>query len=414
MWFYNCGIFFYTLFIRFASLFNHKAALWVKGRRNIFAAIEKTLHQKIKPGSKITWFHCASLGEFEQGRPVLEKLKKSGHTIILTFFSPSGYENRKDYEYADAVFYLPPDFKNNARRFIELVNPQTALFVKYEFWLNYLNTLFERKIPVYLVSGVFRPKQHFFKWYGKNFLKALKGFKVLFVQDENSHNLLKQFGLTNVVLAGDTRFDRVLEIAAGGKGFPEIEKFCNNSRVLITGSSWSKDEEHLLFTFKNLKIQYPDLKLIIVPHEVDKESITDVQNRVKECGLSCSLYTGLNFELTDILIIDTIGMLSHIYRYGILAYVGGGFNSGIHNILEVFAHGVPVAFGPNYHKFIEAQEAEKLSIGKPVHNREELFAFMSELLGNEEKRKKISTQINTYMQSKAGATKIIIRSIADR
>lgn len=408
---YNCGIFLYNAFIRFASLFNHKAQLWVRGRKGIFLQIEETLKRKIKPGSKITWFHCASLGEFEQGRPVLEKLKGQGHTIVLTFFSPSGYEMRKDYECADAVFYLPMDFKRNARRFVELVNPSVAIFVKYEFWLNYLNVLQEKKTPFYLVSGVFRPSQHFFKWYGRSFFKALKNFKTLFVQDENSLKLLQHHGLTNSLLAGDTRFDRVIEIARNKKSFDEIADFCKNNKVIVAGSSWPKDEELLLSVFTRLKGTEPCLKLLLVPHEIDTSSLNATLDRIKASGITFSRYTNGNFS-GDILIIDTMGMLSQLYQYATVAYVGGGFNNGIHNILEVFAHGVPVAFGPNYHKFVEAHEAENLQIGKPVHNEAELFAFMSELLSKEQKRKELSAAIGSYMEKRSGATEKIVQQLS--
>ena len=407
---YNCGIFFYNLFIRFASLFNHKARLWVRGRKDIFIQIEKTLKQKIKPGSSITWFHCASLGEFEQGRPVLENLKDKGHTIVLTFFSPSGYEMRKDYEHADAVFYLPMDFKRNAKRFVEAINPSAAIFVKYEFWLNYLEVLHSKKIPFYLVSGVFRPSQHFFKWYGSSFFKALKNFRVLFVQDQNSLELLQQHGLTNGSLAGDTRFDRVLEIVRNKKTFSEIEKFCAGKQVIMAGSSWPKDEELLLGAFAKLKQTSPDLKLMLVPHEIDAASLTATMGRVKASGYAFSKYTDSSFN-GDIVVIDTMGMLSQLYQYATVAYVGGGFDNGIHNILEVFAHGVPVAFGPNYHKFVEAHEARQFQIGKPVHNEAELFAFMSELISNEEKRRSISRDIADYMEKRAGATDKIVRKL---
>ncbi|HXB41360.1 MAG TPA: glycosyltransferase N-terminal domain-containing protein, partial [Bacteroidia bacterium] len=399
------------LFIRFASLFNHKAKLWVKGRKNIFEKIESTLKEKIKPGDKVIWFHCASLGEFEQGRPVLEKLKRQNVKVVLTFFSPSGYEIRKNYEHADAVFYLPVDFNSNAKKFIELVKPNTAVFVKYEFWLNYLAELEQKKIPAYLISGVFRHSQHFFKWYGKNFFKALKGFKTLFVQDENSLNLLKKHGFTNGELAGDTRFDRVMQIIENKKSFPEIEKFCGSSPVIITGSSWPKDEEMILEVSKKLKKQFADLKLIIVPHEIDEASLSNTLNLVKNSGLAYAKFSEENYLGKDILVVDTVGMLSQLYQYATLAYIGGGFNNGIHNILEVMAYGIPVSFGPNYHKFVEAHEAEKLEIGKPVHNEAELFAFCSELLSNEEKRKNISVKIKAYMQSKVGATEKICKSL---
>ncbi len=405
---YNLSIFSYHAFIRIASLFNHKAKLWVRGRKDIFGHIEKTLSQKIKQGDKVIWFHCASLGEFEQGRPVLEELKKQGYKIVLTFFSPSGYENRKDYDKADAVFYLPIDTKNNAHKFISLVKPQAAMFVKYEFWLNYLNELRDKKIPFYLVSGVFRPRQHFFKWYGKNFFRALTQFKTLFVQDENSLSLLKEHGLTNIELAGDTRFDRVMEIARNKKSFSEIQSFCADQKIIMAGSSWPKDEELLLKILKNLE---REVKLILVPHEVDDASMADTLARLKNSGLSYGRYTEGNFADKRILVIDTIGMLSQLYQYAHVAFVGGGFNNGIHNILEVLAHNVPVAFGPNYHKFVEAHEAEKLGIAEPVHNEAELFAFCSSLLSDDAKRRQLSAKIGQYMQGKTGATEKVCRSL---
>ncbi len=411
MWSYKIGIFFYYSFIQFAALFNHKAKLWVRGRKDIFSHMERTLKEKIRQGDKVLWFHCASLGEFEQGRPVIEKLKTQGNKIVLTFFSPSGYENRRNYEHADAVFYLPFDFAGNAERFVSIVKPTAALFVKYEFWLNYLAELDKRHIPTYLVSGVFRPKQHFFKWYGKSFFKALKSFKTLFVQDENSLALLKQHGFANAVLAGDTRFDRVMEIVRNKRQFPEIEKFCGNAQVIIAGSSWPKDEELLLKCFEQLKTQRPGLKLILVPHEIDKNSLDGTFGRLKNSGLDHAAYTAGDFFDRKVLVIDTIGMLSQIYQYATVAYVGGGFDNGIHNILEVMAHGVPVAFGPNYHKFVEAHEAEKEQLASPVRNLPELSAYFSEMLSNEEKRKEISIRIANYMRQKTGATEKVCRAI---
>lgn len=410
---YNAGIFFYCAMIRLAALFNYKAKLWVRGRRGIFEKIETELAAKIQVGDKVLWFHCASLGEFEQGRPVLEKLKSRGYKIVLTFFSPSGYEIRKNYDQAEAVFYLPIDTKRNAKRFVELVKPQAALFVKYEFWLNYLNELHKHSIPFYLVSGVFRPEQHFFKWYGRNFFAVLKKFKTLFVQDENSLKLLAQHGLTNAQLAGDTRFDRVMEIAGNKKDFPSVRQFCNGGRIIVAGSSWPRDEEILLKVFSQLNLNKDagNLKMILVPHEVDEASMKSTIARLKDSGISFARFTEGNFTHSKILVIDTIGMLSQIYQYATVAYVGGGFNDGIHNILEVFAHYVPVAFGPNYHKFVEAREAENENIGKPVHNDAELFAYFSLLLSNESKRKEISAQINLYMQRKTGATEKVCKAL---
>lgn len=411
MFTYNISISFYYCFIKLASLFHPKARLWVRGRKDIFEKIESTLKERIEPGDKVVWFHCASLGEFEQGRPVLEELKKRNVKIVLTFFSPSGYEIRKNYEGAAAIFYLPFDFRSNAQRFVALVKPDAALFVKYEFWLNYLAELDQQKIPTYLVSGVFRPGQHFFKWYGKSFFRALQSFKTLFVQDENSLQLLKKHGFTNAELAGDTRFDRVMQIAANKKDFPGIKEFCGSSQIIVAGSTWPKDETLIIETMSHMRSGFPELKLIIVPHEIHAHSITASTEKMRGMGLTVSRFSQGVSAHSDVLIIDTIGMLSQLYQYATLAYVGGGFDNGIHNILEVMAHGVPVAFGPNYHKFVEAHEAENSGLGKPIHNSTELFAWCSELLSNNEKRKNDSFQINAYMHSKTGATEKVCRSL---
>ena len=411
MLFYNIGVWCYYGLIRIAALFKHKARLWVRGRRNIFPHIEQTLQQKIKAGDKVIWMHCASLGEFEQGRPVLEKLSAGGYKVVLTFFSPSGYEMRKNYEHAACVFYLPIDTRANARKFVSLVKPRAALFIKYEFWLNYLAVLRENKIDTYLVSGVFRSGQHFFKWYGKNFLHAIRHFKALFVQDENSYGLLKQHGLSNMVLAGDTRFDRVMEIVFGRKSFPSIEQFCAGREVIVAGSSWPKDEELLLDTFKKLKGGGRALKLILVPHEIDEASLQHTINRLDSSGLHYGRFTKGAFLQQDVLLVDTIGMLSQLYQYAAAAYVGGGFNDGIHNILEVLAHGVPVSFGPNYQRFVEAKEAEAMGIGTPVMDAEQLYAFFSRILSDPQHAGGLRKEIDAWMQRKTGATRMICAAI---
>ncbi len=413
MFLYNLGVFFYWSFIQAASLFHPKARLWVKGRKNIFFHIENSLKERnINSNSKVIWFHCASLGEFEQGRSVIEKLKAQNKEIkiILTFFSPSGYEIRKDYEFADAVFYLPIDFPSKAKKFIALIKPDTVVFVKYEFWLNYLAELKKQNITTYLISAVFRKNQHFFKGYGKTFLNSLYTYKKIFLQDDNSFALLKEHGLSNIEISGDTRFDRVMQISKTKTILPTIEKFCGSSPVLIAGSTWTKDEDIILTAYKKLKKQTPGLKLIIVPHEVDEATINQTEKNIlhTDSTFFFARYTSRqNFERHDILIVDTIGILSSIYLYARAAYVGGGFNDGIHSILEVLAHGIPVAFGPNHQKFVEAIETKKLELGKVVHNEAELVAFFSEMISSEVKRKNISGQINAYMKSKTGATEKI-------
>jgi 3-deoxy-D-manno-octulosonic-acid transferase len=334
----------------------------------------------------------------------MEALKKANPSIkiMLTFFSPSGYEIRKDYTGADAVFYLPIDFSRYAKRFITLVNPSAAVFVKYEFWLNYLNELKRQKIPVYLISAVFRPEQHFFKFYGRIFFIALKSYKKIFLQDEKSFQLLKEKGLGNIEIAGDTRFDRVFEIARTKKELPLIDRFCGSHKILIAGSTWPKDEELVIATYKKLKEKHGNLKLIIAPHEITKTSVSNLKEII---GSGFTLYTNPeNIEKEDILIIDTIGILSRIYRYGTVAYIGGGFNDGIHNILEALVYNVPVTFGTNHHKFVEAAETLQLHISKEITGEKDLYLFFNDLISDDNLQKKLRAKIQNYMQNKAGAT----------
>ena len=408
MLFYNLVILLYWCAIHIASLFNEKARKWVLGRKHIFREIEKTMAAK-KINRRVYWFHCASLGEFEQGRPVLEQLKKSSPEIkiVLTFFSPSGFEVRKDYTYADAVFYLPLDFKHHARKFITLLNPEVAVFIKYEFWLNYLHQLNEKGIPTYLVSAVFRPSQHFFKGYGSLFFKSLRTYKTIFVQDAASFALLKEKGLSNVVISGDTRFDRVQEIAQNRTAFTLVSDFCATHKILIAGSSWPKDEIILAETFSKLKQKHPDLKLIIAPHEIHPDSIEGLEKTFQK--IPHTRYTRpLDLAKADVLIIDTIGMLSGIYRYGMAAYLGGGFNDGIHNILEALVYQIPVAFGPNHQKFIEASESISLHITREISNSDELFVFFDQLLSDESYCLSLNHAIKKYMDSKTGATQKVV------
>jgi 3-deoxy-D-manno-octulosonic-acid transferase len=417
MWVYNLVVFLYGAMIRLGAPFHKKANLWVQGRRNIFSRINKTLREKrIDQFSKKIWFHCASLGEFEQGRPVIEKLKKDHPEVkvILTFFSPSGYEIRKDYASADAVFYLPLDLPGNVNKFLDLVKPDAAVFVKYEFWLNYLAQLRERNIPTYLVSAVFRSDQHFFKWYGKSFFTTLGYYRRIFVQDENSLKLLTEKRFKNVELAGDTRFDRVMEITRDKSPIGTIERFCGTSPVLIAGSTWPKDDELVIGSYAKLKQKNPALKLLLVPHEIGENSISAIEKKILHANSSlffARFSNNQDFSKHDILIIDTIGMLSRLYRYAQAAYVGGGFADGIHNILEVLAHGIPVSFGPNHEKFVEALETRELGIGRPIQNEAELLAFFSEMITDEGKLRQLRAKINTYMQSKTGATEKILQEI---
>ena len=374
---YDIAIAFYAFIVRLASLFNKKAKKMLAGQKETFSI----LAENMDPQARYIWFHAASLGEFEQGRPLIEKIReeKPEYKILLTFFSPSGYEVRKDYAGADVVCYLPFDFRSNALKFLDSAKPEIAVFIKYEFWMNYLNCLKNRNIPTYIISAIFRPTQIFFRWYGYRYRAVLNNFNWFFVQDENSLKLLNRFNHYNITISGDTRFDRVYQICERGKNLRLIEKFVQKTAkkqlILIAGSTWDKDEE-ILIPFFN---QHPEIKLIIAPHETKESRIAELKNRIKR---PCSLYSQTDeksIEKADCLIVDCIGLLSSIYRYGEIAYVGGGFGAGIHNILEAAAYGIPVLFGPHYGKFKEAGE---LIAGKgafPISNEEDFVARMNDL-----------------------------------
>ena len=353
MYFLYCsGILIYYALIRVSALFNQKARKWLRGREGILDQLEKLNLSS----DKIIWFHCASLGEFEQGRPVIEAIKKANrdYKILLTFFSPSGYEVRKNWPFADHVFYLPLDTKWNAKKFISLCNPQLVVFVKYEFWYHYINELNERKIPLFIISAIFRENQHFFKHYGNWWRNLLKKISHIYVQDQKSLQLLNTMGVKNASVAGDTRFDRVYQSASNPVPVMEVENFCSKIPVLIAGSTWAEDEKLIIKFIRN----YPgEMKFIIAPHEVHKKRINQLESLlkgVKTVKFSC--IKSSKAESAKVLIIDNIGYLSKLYAYGKVAYIGGGFGKGIHNILEAAAFGLPVVFGPNYHKFKEARE----------------------------------------------------------
>jgi 3-deoxy-D-manno-octulosonic-acid transferase len=345
---YNFGIYFYTALAHIISPFNLKASLWVKGRKKW----AEKIRDKIKPEDRAVWIHCASLGEFEQGRPVLEAIKKEmpDLKIILTFFSPSGYEIRKNYPNADCIIYLPADTPKNAVKFISLVNLQIAIFVKYEFWNNYISTLYKNNIPLYLISAIFRPEQYFFKWYGSFFRLMLKKFNRIFVQDQRSLDLLSGIGMENISLAGDTRFDRVVQITGTTRDISQIEQFRGNEKLFLAGSSWKQDEE-IIAQYIN---KFPGrMKWVFAPHEVDKPNIERLEKLFNVRNVRFSEYNEAAAD-ARVLIIDNIGMLSSAYKYAYIASIGGGFGKGIHNILEPACWGIPVIFGPNYKKFREA------------------------------------------------------------
>lgn len=400
---YIIGIQLYTLLIRIFSLFNPKAKLFINGRRNIFTLIA----QKINPTEKHIWFHFASLGEFEQGRPVLEKLKTlyPDKKIVVTFFSPSGYEIRKNYALAD-VFYLPIDSAANAKRFITSINPEMAIFTKYEFWHFYFKELKEREIPLYVISGIFRESQAFFKWYGGFYRDILKSVTYFFVQNEASKNLLKSIGLNNVTINGDTRFDRVFENAQAPKQLSLIESFIGNSPTLVCGSTWPEDEKIL----SALPEKYPNWKFIIAPHEIHESHIESIEKQFTAGSLRFSVLSAStqtpNAE-RQTLIIDNIGMLSSLYQYGKVAYIGGGFGTGIHNTLEAAAFGIPVIFGPKYDKFQEAKDLIAIGAAKSICSIEELITAFESFAEN----KNAAALARKYVADKKGATDQIISMI---
>ncbi|RZK42202.1 MAG: 3-deoxy-D-manno-octulosonic acid transferase [Pedobacter sp.] len=401
IWIYSIGISLYSVIIKIASYFNNKARLFIVGRKNIFEELKIRVNANDRP----IWFHFASLGEFEQGRPVLEKVKSlyPEVKILITFFSPSGYEIRKNYPGADAVFYLPIDRARNAKKFVDLVNPRMAIFTKYEFWFHYFKTLHSREIPLYMISAIFRPNQIFFKWYGGFNRKILSFVTHFFVQNDESAQLLKQIDLLNVTVNGDTRFDRVYENSLKTPTNEFVARFCSDSPTFIVGSSWPEDEKLL----PALSEKYPDWKIIIAPHEVHEKHISDIEilfpNSVK-----FSVFKNQSSQTTSkILIIDNIGMLSSLYQYASLAYIGGGFGAGIHNTLEAAAFKLPIIFGPKYDKFQEAKDLIAIDAARSINNSEELIAAFEYFKNNESAAERAAS----YVKSNKGATEIILETV---
>ena len=406
---YNIILFSYRAGIRIASLWNHKAKLWVKGRKAIFEKLQSKLNSDSyrDQNSKVTWVHCSSLGEFEQGRPVIEKLRSQypDSRILLTFFSPSGFEIRKDYNGADGVFYLPLDSSGNAKRFFDIVNPSLVVFVKYDYWYYYLTECKKRNIPLLLISGIFRQDQPFFKWYSDLHRKMLNCFTHFFVQDKESLQLLQSINLNNAVVAGDTRFDRVSEIAENFKPIEEVEKFCGSSRVLVAGSTWPEDEKLI----KDAITDFPDLKLIIAPHEIHKEHIDQLKTIFPDAALYSELIAqGSEPIPANCLIIDNIGMLSRLYHSATITYVGGGFKKGIHNTLEAAVHGKPVLFGPNYKKFKEAIGLIETGGGICINSSIELSAILQKFINNKNELELSSKKSFDFVKQHKGATEKIL------
>jgi 3-deoxy-D-manno-octulosonic-acid transferase len=404
---YQTGILFYTISVKIASLFNEKARQFVRGRKNW----QKKLAEKIETNARYLWVHCASLGEFEQGRPLIEEIRKQfpEYRILLTFFSPSGYEIRKNYDQADMVMYLPVDTRRNAKKFLQIVQPEKAFFIKYEYWHFYIEELKKRNIPLFMVSAIFRENQHFFKnsLWGKWYRKMLYKVEHFFVQNEKSAELLQSIGLTNFTVSGDTRFDRVATIARNAKEIPLVEKFMNNQPLLVAGSTWKPDEE-LLAAFIN---NHPNLKVVFAPHEVTEPNMNRLEQLLKTSHIRFSKADENEIAGFQVLIIDSVGLLSSLYRYGNLAYIGGGFGVGIHNILEAATFGLPVIFGPNYKKFKEAVDLKNTGGAFSIQNFNELESILNKFLGNNHQLSEASAVCKNYVEKNTGSTNFIIKKV---
>lgn len=403
---YNLGIKIYYLLIFVVSLFNKKARLWIRGRKGIC----DELREKIDPNSDIIWFHCSSLGEFEQGRPVMEKIRESlpGKKILLTFFSPSGYEIRKNYTGADHIFYLPLDTRKNAARFLNIIKPQYAFFIKYEFWFHYLSQLKKSGTKIYLISGIFRSRQVFFKFYGRWFREILRSFTHFFVQDEESGRLLKSIGFNNVTVCGDTRFDRVYAIAGKSRDLPLIRSFVSGKMTLIAGSTWPPDEEIIVRFINENKLP---VRFIFAPHEIHERGIRLLQESVKRKIARYSSADESAIWNAEVLIIDTIGILSAVYQYGNIAYIGGGFGKGIHNTLEAATFGLPVIFGPNFKKFREASDLIKLNGAFSICNYDGFYKILNALLTDKQLFEKAGETARNYVRRNLGATDTITKFV---
>lgn len=408
---YSLVIHLYAFVVELIAPFHKKARLMRLGQWKT----NSILRNNIDPDAKYIWFHASSLGEFEQGRPVIEKIKTEHpeYKILLTFFSPSGYEVRKNYDGADVICYLPFDTPYRVNKFLNLANPAIAVFIKYEFWANYLQELKRREIPVYIISAIFRPQQIFFKWYARSYRKVLNCFNHLFVQDEASRDLLVAYGIKNVTVAGDTRFDRVLDVQRKSRIIDVVQQFIGDpgndkQTVLVAGSSWPQDEEVFIPYFN----EHPDMKLIIAPHEIHKEHLLGIAALLKKRSIRLSEATsGESLKGVDCLIIDSFGLLSSIYRYGDIAYIGGGFGAGIHNVLEAAVYGIPVLFGPKYQKFKEARDLLKLGGAFSISDQDGFDGRMNDLLSYPELLQEAGKQAGGYVRNNAGVTDRIVKEL---
>jgi 3-deoxy-D-manno-octulosonic-acid transferase len=410
---YNLIVQLAGLLLKIVALFSPKMKLFVDGRKTVFA----TLESKINATDKTIWFHAASLGEYEQGLPVIEKIKAKfpTHKIVVTFFSPSGYEVRKNNTVADVTVYLPLDTKSNAQQFLKLVHPEMVFFIKYEYWPNYLNELKKQNIKTYLISGVFREKQAFFKWYGGFYRNALQSFDYFFVQNESAKKLLQSIGFANVKISGDTRFDRVASILERDNSLDFIEQFKNNSSTglrattIVIGSSWPKDES-LLVNYINQSSN--EVKFIIAPHNIKSEQIQELKNSITKKSILFSEKNNQDVSTFDVFIIDTIGILTKIYSYADIAYVGGGFgNPGVHNILEPATFGVPIVIGPNFSHFAEATALVNMTGCVSISNQKELNEIFDNLIQNPDERFEKGHICSTFVNMNKGATEVILKHI---
>ncbi len=410
---YNVIFYIFEIGVFVASFFNEKVRKMWKGERASF----RYLKEHVDPNADYAWFHAASLGEFEQGRPIMEEFRKvyPEKKILLTFFSPSGYEVRKNYELADLVCYLPIDTPSNAIRFLRTVRPSVAFFIKYEFWYNYMHILRHRGVPVYSVSSIFRPDQVFFRWYGKTYAHVLKCFTHFFVQNEESKRLLASIGITNVDVTGDTRFDRVATIANQSKNIPAVATFVKNNpkKVFVAGSSWLPDEQ----IFLPYLAQHPEWKIIIAPHVIAENHIEMIMQLLK--GRRVMRYSQLQvgdyakLAEAEVLIIDCFGLLSSIYKYGTVAYVGGGFGVSIHNLPEAAVWNIPVIFGPNNHKFQEAQELKACQGGFEITSAEDFALIMNRFSADKQALKAASDAAGNYVRSQSGATERLLQLLRE-
>lgn len=402
---YNIVIYIYLIGVVIASLFSKKVRNMWRGERQAIGIIK----EKMDPNAQYVWFHAASLGEFEQGRPLMEQLKREHpeYKILLTFFSPSGYEVRKNYEGADIITYLPLDTIMNARRFLRTIRPVMAFFIKYEFWYNYLHILKYRKVPVYSVSSIFRPEQVFFKWYGRNYGRVLHCFTHFFVQNEISQQLLAKIGINEVTVVGDTRFDRVLQIKEAAKQLPVVEAFTDGHRTFVAGSSWQPDEEIFIPWFNAHK----DWKLIIAPHVIGEDHLQQILSKIEGKAVRYTQASAEEVRDAQVLIIDCFGLLSSIYHYGEVAYVGGGFGVGIHNLPEAAVWGVPVIFGPNNQRFQEAQQLKACGGGLEIDGAADFQRIMDRFDANPQQVEADGKKAGDYVKGKAGATDKVLHSV---